>query len=296
MIGLLRPLATIVALTIAPQTVTIWNGAAPGSQNWTQRETIVRNTPLGTVAFNVVTPTLTAYLPDRKKATGTGVIIAPGGACIALTLGLEGESVASWLEQHGIAAFVLAYRTMEKRGQGIPPDLNEDVACKWGMADGIQALKIVREHAAQWHVSPHKIGFLGFSAGGMVASAAVLQRDAAARPNFAGFIYGGPLATMPTIPKSLPPIFMAWARDDSQVLHQVNAFYSALRASGAKPEAHIYSTGGHGFGMKHQGTTSDRWIHDFYAWMQHQGFVSGSRSYVEVDLHHEYLARRLHRG
>ena len=275
LIALLRPLAAIAALSMAPQTVPIWNGVAPGSQDWTQHESIVKDTPLGTVAFNVVTPTLTAYLPDSKKATGTGVIVAPGGACIALTLSLEGESIARWLQQRGIAAFVLAYRTMEKRGQGIPPDLNEDVACKWGMADGIQALKVVRERAAQWHVSPRKVGFLGFSAGGMVASAAVLQNDVAARPNFAGFIYGGPLVTMPDIPQNLPPIFMAWAQDDSQVLRQVNAFYSALRASGAEPEVHIYNAGGHGFGLKHQGTTSDRWIDDFYAWMQAQGFAAG---------------------
>lgn len=270
----LRTLA-VAALTSVPLTVPVWNGVAPGSQHWTQRESIIRNTPLGTVAINVVTPTLSAYLPDPKTAMGTGVIIAPGGACIALTLSLEGESVARWLQQRGIAAFVLAYRTMEKRGQGIPRDLNEDVACKWGEADAIQAVKVVRAHAAAWRISPTKIGFLGFSAGGMVASAAVLQNDAAARPNFAGFIYGGPLVTMPRIPQNLPPIFMAWAQDDPQVLPQVNAFYSALRSSGAKPEVHMYSGGGHGFGMRHQGTTSDRWIEDFYAWMQAQGFAPG---------------------
>ena len=66
---------------------------------------------------------------------------------------------------------------------------------------------------------------------------------------------------------------MAWAQDDPQVLNQVNAFYSALCAAGAKPEVHMYSAGGHGFGMKQQGTTSDRWIDDFYAWMQAQGFA-----------------------
>lgn len=275
LIAMLLSLAVTVAVDAAPQAVPIWNGVAPGSQTCTQRETIVPNTPLGTVAFNVVMPTITAYLPDQKKATGTGVIVAPGGACIALALTLEGESVARALQQRGIAAFVLAYRTMEKHGSGIPPDLNEDVACRWGMADGIQAVKVVRARAAAWHLSPQKIGFLGFSAGGMVASAAVLQSDSAGRPNFAGFIYGGPLASMPPIPKGLPPIFMAWAQDDPQVLGAVNAFYSALRASGSRPEAHIYSAGGHGFGMKHQGTTSDRWFDDFYAWMQAQGFAPG---------------------
>ncbi len=272
---MLTSLGLIIAANTAPQSVPIWNGVAPGSEAWTQQETVVPNTPLGTVAFNVVKPTLTPYLPDPKKATGTAVIVAPGGACIALALTLEGESVARALQRRGIAAFVLAYRTMEKRGQGIPPDLNEDVACKWGMADAVQAVKVVRQHAASWHVSAQKVGFVGFSAGGMVESAAVLQSDAAARPNFAGFIYGGPLVTMPPIPQNLPPIFMAWAQDDPQVLGALNAFYSALRTSGAKPEAHIYSAGGHGFGMKHQGTTSDRWFDDFYAWMQALGFAPG---------------------
>jgi acetyl esterase/lipase len=265
-------LAAAVSVTVAPQTVPLWNGPAPGSKTWTQKETIVKDTPLGTVALNVVTPTLTAYLPPADKATGTGVIIAPGGACIALALTLEGESVAHWLQQRGVAAFVLKYRTIEKRGSGIPADLNEDQACKYGMADGIQAVKVVRQHAAQWGVSPNKVGFIGFSAGGMVASAAVLQNDVSARPNFAAFIYGGPLVTMPTIPHDLPPIFMAWAQDDPQVLGSVTRFYSALQASGAKPEAHIYNAGGHGFGMKKQGTTSDRWIDDFYAWMRAERF------------------------
>lgn len=275
MLAVLLKSFSVMALLLAAQTVPIWTGTAPGSEKWTQRETVVRDTPLGTVAFNVVTPTLTPYLPDPKKATGTGVIIAPGGACIALTLSLEGESVARWLQQRGIAAFVLTYRTMEKRVDGIPPDLNEDVACRWGMADGIEAVKIVRERASAWHVSRQRIGFVGFSAGGMIASAALLQPDASARPNFAAFIYGGPLATMPSIPQSLPPIFMAWAEDDSQVLPQVNAFYAALRAAGSKPEAHIYSAGGHGFGLKRQGTTSDRWSEDFYAWLQAAGFAPG---------------------
>ena len=269
-------LAAALSGNAAPKTLPIWNGPAPGSETWTQKEQDIAGTPIGTVAINVVTPTLTAYLPPAGKASGTGVIVAPGGACIAVTLTLEGESVARWLQQHGIAAFLLKYRTIEKRGQGIPADLNEDTACKYGMADGIQAVKVVRQHAAQWGISPHKLGFIGFSAGGMVASAAVLQSDASARPDFAAFIYGGPLVTMPAIPQYLPPVFMAWAQDDPQVLGPVTRFYSALQASGAKPEAHIYSAGGHGFGMKRQGTTSDRWIDDFYAWMQAEHFAPGT--------------------
>jgi acetyl esterase/lipase len=92
------------------QVVNVWPGVAPGSEKWAQKERSVENTALGTVVFNVVTPTLTAYLPERAKATGTGVIIAPGGAFVALAIDLEGNEVARWLQEKGIAAFALKYR------------------------------------------------------------------------------------------------------------------------------------------------------------------------------------------
>ena len=254
------------------QTLNIWPGVAPGSEDWTQKETMAENTPVGTVIFNVVTPTLTVYLPPRSKATGTGVIIAPGGAFVALAIDLEGHNVARWLQEKGIAAFVLKYRIMEKRQEGIP-QMNMDDAGKYGIADGIQALKVVRQHAAEWGISADKVGFLGFSAGAMVTSGTLLQPDAAARPNFAAPIYGGPFGVMPAIPAKLPPIFLAWAQDDPLVLSAVVKFYDALKAAGHKPEVHIFSAGGHGFGMRKQGTSSDHWIDAFYYWLEAQGFT-----------------------
>lgn len=254
------------------QVVNLWPGPAPGSENWTQKEKILENTPIGTVILNVVTPTLTAYLPSKSTTTGTGVIIAPGGAFVALAIGLEGESVARWLQQKGIAAFVLKYRVIEKRQEGIP-SMDMDEAGKYGIADGIQALKVVRQHAADWGVSPERVGFLGFSAGAMVTSGALLQKDASGRPNFAAMIYGGPFGVMPAIPAKLPPMFMAWAQDDTLAIEPVVKFYDALRSAGHKPEAHIFSSGGHGFGMRKQGTSSDHWIDTFYDWLEAQGFT-----------------------
>jgi acetyl esterase/lipase len=253
------------------QTLNIWPGAAPGSENWTQKETSF-DAPIGTVVFNVVTPTLTVYLPEQSKATGTGVIIAPGGAFVRLAIDLEGHNVARWLQEKGIAAFVLKYRLIEKRGEGIPPGLNMDEAGKYGIADGIQSLKIVRQHAAEWGISPARVGFMGFSAGAMVTSGTLLQKDAAARPNFAAPIYGGPFGVMTAVPAKLPPIFMAWAQDDPYAGAVAN-FYNALQSAGHKPEAHIFSSGGHGFGMKKQGATSDHWIDEFYFWLEAQGFT-----------------------
>ncbi len=252
--------------------VSIWPGAAPGSEHWTQKERKIENTPVGTVIFNVVTPTLTAYLPERSKATGTGVIIAPGGAFVALAISLEATDVARWLQQRGIAAFVLKYRIVEKRGDGIP-NMDMDTAGRYGIADGIQALKVVRQHAAEWGLSPDRIGFMGFSAGAMVTSGTLLQKDAAARPNFAAMIYGGPFGVMPAIPAKLPPMFMAWAQDDPVALQPVVRFRDALIAAGHKPELHVFSAGGHGFGMRKQGTTSDHWIDEFYYWLEAQRFT-----------------------
>ena len=255
------------------QTINLWPGVAPGSEKWKQKESVTADTPIGTIINNVVTPTLALFLPEKSKATGTGIIVAPGGACIALAIDLEANQVARWLQKRGIAAFVLKYRLQEKKGEGIPADLNMDEACKYGIADGVQAMKVVRQHAAEWGVSPDRIGFMGFSAGAMVTSGVLLQADAAARPAFAAPIYGGPFGMMPAIPANLPPIFMAWAQDDELAQRPVVKFYETLRAAGNKPEIHIYSVGGHGFGMRKQGTTSDHWIEEFYWWLQAKGFT-----------------------
>ena len=258
--------------TLTAQAISIWPGPAPGSEHWTQKEQTFEHTPVGTVVMNVVTPTLTPYLPERSKATGTAVIIAPGGAFVALAVGLEGSEAAEWLRARGIAAFLLKYRTVEKLQEGIP-EMDMDTAGRYGIADGIQALKVVRRHAAEWGVSPDRIGFLGFSAGAMVASGTVLQADSAGRPNFAAFIYGAPFGVMPAIPAKLPPLFMAWAQDDRVALDPVVRFRDALVAAGQRPEIHVFSAGGHGFGMRKQGTSSDHWIDELYYWLKAQRLV-----------------------
>jgi dienelactone hydrolase len=255
------------------QVVNIWQGVAPGSENWKQKEMTIENTPVGTVVLNVVTPTLTVYLPERSKATGTGVIIAPGGAFVALAISLEATDVARRLQEKGIAAFVLKYRVPEKRGEGIPANMDMDEVGKYGIADGIQSLKVVRQRATEWGINPNKVGFIGFSAGAMVTSSALLQKDAAARPNFAAMIYGAPFGKMPDIPAKLPPMFMAWAQDDEVALKPIIKFHDVLKFAGHKPEVHIFSAGGHGFGMKKQGTSSDHWLDTFYYWLEVQGFT-----------------------
>jgi hypothetical protein len=179
-------------------------GVAPGSETWTHKEITIPDTPLGTVILNVVTPTLTAYLPEKSRATGTGIVIAPGGVFVALAFELEGQSAARWLQERGIAAFVLKYRTVEKRQDGIPR-MDMDTAARYGIADGIQALRVVRQHAPNgasprsesdsWASRPAP-----WSPAGRCSS-----RTPPARPAFAAMIYGGPFGVIPPIPANLHP-------------------------------------------------------------------------------------------
>jgi len=296
------------------QTIKIWTGVPPGSEDWSQPEGVMKGGDTDRVV-NVVTPTLIAYLPEKSKATGTGAIIAPGGGFAYLAIDKEGHRVASWLQERGIASFVLKYRVRQMKpediaafqarragggagGRGTPtqpsaaagrvrPPANAatraegaegagpsmDSIGQYGIADGIQALKVLRQRAGEFGLSPDRIGIVGFSAGAMVASGVLLQEDPSSGPAFAAPIYGGPFGAVPPIPHNLPPIFLAWAQDDPLAGGACARFFAALTAAGATPEVHIYRAGGHGFGMTKQGTTSDHWIDQFYYWLDTQGFA-----------------------
>lgn len=256
--------------------INLWPAVAPGSEQWKQPETTLGSGDMQRIV-NVTTPTLTAYLPDLSIATGTAVIIAPGGGFVFLGINSEGHDVAKWLVSRGIAAFVLKYRTVQLEGQN-EAQLNQSGGArfgaqlrdhaliaedgKYGIADGIQAVKVVRAQAAEWGISPNRIVFTGFSAGGMITEFTAIQPDA--RPNYAAPIYGAPFPDVPSIPQGLPPFFMAIAQDDNLAGTYIVHFYDALKAAGYKPEFHIYNAGGHGWGMRKQGTTSDHWIDEFY--------------------------------
>jgi acetyl esterase/lipase len=269
---------------VTKKVINLWPGVAPGSEQWKQLETTLGSGDMQRTV-NVTTPTLTAYLPDTATAIGTAVIIAPGGGFIFL--GSESYDVAKWLVARGIAAFVLKYRTVQIEGQN-EAQLNQAGGARFGaqlrdhaligedgkyrITDGIQAIKIVRTHSVEWGVSPDRIVFMGFSAGGSIAEFASVQPDVSARPNYAAPIYGAPFP-VPPIPKEVPPFFMEMAQDDTLAGPQIVAFYDALKAAGYKPEFHIYTSGGHGWGMRKQGKASDHWIDDFYYWLEAQGLT-----------------------
>lgn len=247
------------------------------------------------IVYNVTVPTYQPFVPAPARATGTAVVIAPGGGFQFLAIDNEGIEVAKWLAERGIAAFVLKYRVAQTDPNNpprvglapTPPRVapapcaaalpsepaNIEARGQQGIADGIAAIKAVRAHAAAYHIDPKRIVMLGFSAGAMVATGTVLQQDAAARPNFAAPIYGAPFGALPPIPKDLPPLFIAMAQNDKLVAAPVTAFYDALYAAGYRPELHLFNGGSHGFGMHTLGTTSDHWKDIFFWWLESHGLT-----------------------
>lgn len=285
-LGLLVAFATALAFPAAAQTFDIWPGVAPGAETATQVE-VVSPFPGGRfdVVRNVTRPTLEIFRPAPGTATGAAVVIAPGGGFRYLTMQAEGRDVAQALTAHGVTAFVLKYRTLETpsddrahwrdfflfmagaaRSNGA---FNLDDASTPGVADGLQALKVVRERAADWAINPDQVGMIGFSAGARVTAGALLASDPAARPAFAGLIYGASFNDAP-LPADLPPVFLAVAGDDKLAAPTVLNFYQAAARNGAQPELHVYANGGHGFGMNRQGKSSDFWINDLLNWLEVQ--------------------------
>jgi acetyl esterase/lipase len=242
------------------------------------------------VLRNVTEPTLTAYLPDPATSTGAGVIIAPGGAFMMLSIDYEGRDVARWFLAHHIAAFVLNYRleptpssdvlfeallakrlffAMHRSTADLPSYPGEAL----GEADALQALRVVKAHAKAWNLDPAWIGFLGFSAGAIIALRVAADYDAATRPAFVASIYGVEKLERP-VRADAPPLFLALAADDPIFPAGAADLYTAWRKAGASAELHVYEKGGHGFGMKTQGTTSDHWIEEFHWWLQDRGLLA----------------------
>jgi acetyl esterase/lipase len=227
---------------------------------------------------NVTVPTVTAYLPDSSKSTGAAVVIAPGGGFAALSIDEEGGDVARWLSDRGVAAFVVKYRLYQTPPDsaafwaifGKPRDPSIRLGEAEATADGQAALLKVRTMAASVGVDPDRIGFLGFSAGGVIAIN--LAVDGVSRPAFVGAIYA-PVRPNTVVPKEAPPLFAAIAADDGVFGDMAVSPLTAWRAVHRPVELHIYASGGHGFGMRRQGTTSDHWAEAFYAWLEASGFV-----------------------
>jgi acetyl esterase/lipase len=240
----------------------------------------------GRLVRNVSQPTLTAFLPEPAVAVGTGLVVCPGGGFHFLMIDKEGTDVARWLNARGVAVFTLKYRLVPTPDDDAAfnqevsdlsqrrPQMNQ--VRPLAIADGLQAVRVLRQQASDWGIQPDRLGIMGFSAGGSVAAGAATQYDAESRPSFAAPIYA-PWDSAP-VPDDVPPLFLAAAFDDPLVDPDASlALYSAWKAVKRPAELHIYARGAHGFGMNSQGLPSDRWIDQFWAWLRAEGFVPAAK-------------------
>jgi acetyl esterase/lipase len=243
----------------------------------------------------VTQPTLTVFLPDSNKANGTAIIVIPGGAYIGIAYNHEGIDVAKKFAEAGVTAFLLKYR--------LPSDLIMTDRSIGPLQDAQRAIQIVRERASQWKIDPNKVGVIGFSAGGHLASTLGTHYKQAAidnkantnlRPDFMALIY--PVITMgelthqgskqnligqnagsgqvnlysneKQVDANTPLTFLVHAGDDTVVPVQNSLrMYEAIIKAGAKAEMQLYQAGGHGFGLNNK-TTADEWFSHCINWLK----------------------------
>lgn len=271
----------------AQEIIPIYDGAVPNSKASEVKEEFTQGMFRG-----VTTPTLEVFLPEKDKSTGMAVVVVPGGGYGVVVYQGEGVSTAKELAKNGIAAFVLKYR--------LPNDATMDDKSIGPLQDAQQALKVVRENAAKWGIQPNKIGIMGFSAGGHLASTAATHfsevlvensKGTSVRPDFQVVVYPvismGNALTHPDSRKSLlgatpteetvrkfsnelqvteatPPTYITHAADDKLVdVDNSILYFEALRKANVPVEMHIYPKGGHGFIFRHQG-----WMDPLLKWME----------------------------
>ena len=247
----------------------------------------------------VTDPTITPYFPEKGKATGTSVIVFPGGGYINLTVTYEGAEIAEAFNKIGVTAFVVKYR--------LPSDQIMVDKTIGPLQDAERAIQIVRERASEWGIDPHKIGIIGFSAGGHLASTLAThynqvvidnKNQTSLRPDFAMLIYPvitfGPYAHTGSrenligknpsqelvdlysnekqVTADTPPCFLVHAEDDGAVpVQNALLFYDALLKNKVKAEMHLFEEGGHGFGMNNS-KNKDKWFDWAANWMKENGF------------------------
>ncbi|MDY7103214.1 MAG: alpha/beta hydrolase [Actinomycetota bacterium] len=266
------------------EVVPLYDGPAPGSEDWTHAERAYFSEIFATdVVTNVVVPTLTPVLP--ADGCGTAVIVAPGGGYHSLSINSEGFDVAHWLAARGVAAFVLKYRLVPS-GEDAVAELIEkmstggaaadmEAAGRLAGADAAVAVRHVRAHSDDYAIDPGRVGFLGFSAGGNVTLRVAYADDADARPDFVAPIYAAARGLdLTTPPEGSGPMFLVAATDDELGLAADSiAAWESWRAAGLPVELHLYARGGHGFGMRTQGLPSDTWIERFGDWLGATGLL-----------------------
>jgi acetyl esterase/lipase len=264
--------------------IALWPNGAPGEkgdigpEKRQEKDRIIRIT-------DVTRPTLTVFRPPADRDTGTAVVICPGGGYSILAWDLEGTEVAEWLNSLGVTGIVLKYRVPARKGR-------ERYAAP--LQDAQRALGMVRLRAAEWGIDPHRIGILGFSAGGHLSAALSNNHDrrtydpvddadkVSCRPDFALLIYPAYLVTGKEndrlapemkVTKETPPTFIVYTEDDPVHVENGLFYYLALKKAKVPAEMHIYPKGGHGYGLRPSAQEVSTWPKRAEEWLRAGGLL-----------------------
>lgn len=266
-------------------TLPLWPHGAPGAaasagpegDTTTAKDQLVAGRPVIRLG-NISTPTLTLY--PAKENTGATIVVFPGGGYRILAIDLEGAEVCDWLTSVGITCVLLKYRV---------PDTGPYPKSSAALQDAQRALGIVRAHALEWHIDPHRVGVLGFSAGAHLAAAlsthyeqrmyaAIDESDKlSCRPDFAVIVYPGYLALAeqnfapnpeihPT--EKTPPSFIVQAEDDPVHVENSTVYFLALKNAKVPAEMHLYAEGGHGYGLRPTALPVTTWPRSVEIWLR----------------------------
>jgi acetyl esterase/lipase len=262
-------------------TLPLWPNGAPGAtapatnappevDTTTAKDNLIAGKPLIRLG-NVSTPTITLYKPAKANGAVPAVIVFPGGGYHILAIDLEGTEVCDWLNEAGLACVLLKYRV---------PDSGPFPKSPAALQDAQRAMGLTRQHAAEWGIDPKRLGVLGFSAGGHLAAALSTHfdkrlydrideaDDLSCRPDFAVVVYPGYLAlqeqNMATNPdikptSDTPPTFIVQAEDDPVHVENATNYFLQLKQAKIPAELHIYSEGGHGYGLRRTSQPITAW-------------------------------------
>ncbi len=262
-----------------PKEIPLWPDGAPGSEGKTNKEVIGVSKSGELSVSSIHNPSLTPYLPPKDKSTGTAMLVIPGGGHRNLAITHEGYNVAEWLSGHGIAAFVLKHRLARETNSTYQIEGE-------ALADTQRAIRLIRARASEWGIAPARVGAIGFSAGGELVNFACERFDPGrsdasdpierqpSRPNFQALIYPGTSwKIQPT--NGYPPVFLACSYTDRKDISEGLAeAYLRFKRAGVPAELHIYSSGGHGFGLRSSNQKPvAAWITRFYEWLDDSGFL-----------------------
>jgi len=267
-----------ISFSEEPVEVLLWPQGAPGSEGKPEKEIVITGRSGERSIYGVHRPSITPFIPAKDKATGAAVLVIPGGGHRVLAWDHEVPNLAKWLSERGVAAFVLKYRLARETNSTYKLEVHP-------LADTRKAIETIRARAGEWGIDPKRIGVAGFSAGGELAAMAsgnfdfggaqVASASDESKPAFQALIYPG--KSRQIIPdKDSPPAFLACAFDDrADISEGLAELYLRFKKVGVRAELHIYSTGGHGFGVRQSNTKpAGAWTERFLAWMKDSGFVA----------------------